>query len=337
MERYCPQCKQKFGSSRLRFCPNDGTKLVLPDPYELVGRTLDNKYRIDEFIAAGGMGAVYSAHHLIFDVRVAFKILLPHLAQQPSLVDLFVREARMAFNLAHENIVRIYDAGRANTGNHGKEVSYIAMEWLDGRALDEELTASGSFSLERAANVLRQTAAALDCAHTRRIVHRDLKPSNVMIVRQPDGSERVKVLDFGIAKVLGATAGSPISRIAGTAWYGSPEQYQPGANIDGRADIYALGVMLFELLTGALPFNSENEQQLVQLHLTAPPPSLRYLRPDAPPGVEELVNRMLAKKPAQRPTDVKEVTKLFDLALQPTACAEHPAACAIAQQRADHH
>jgi eukaryotic-like serine/threonine-protein kinase len=320
MERYCPQCNQKYGSSRLRFCPNDGARLLLPDPYELVGRTLDNKYRIDEFIAAGGMGAVYSAQQLIFDVRVAFKILLPHLAlKQPSLVDLFVREARLAFNLAHENIVRIHDAGRASTGSRGKEVSYIAMEWLDGRTLDEELTANGSFSLERVANILRQTTAALDCAHTGRVVHRDLKPANVMVIRQPDGSERVKVLDFGIAKVLEASAGSPISRVAGTAWYGSPEQYQPGANIDGRADIYALGVMLFELLTGALPFKAESEQQLMQLHLTAPPPSLRYLRPDAPPGVEELVNRMLAKKPEQRPANVREVIRLFELALQPPA------------------
>jgi eukaryotic-like serine/threonine-protein kinase len=227
MERYCPQCKQKYSERRWRVCPADGTRLLLPDPYELVGRTLDNKYRIDEFVAAGGMGAVYSAHHLALDVRVAFKILLPHLAlKQPNLVDLFVREARLAFNLAHENIVRIYDAGRADTGNFGKEVSYIAMEWLDGRALDEELTANGSFSLERAADILRQTAAALDCAHTRRIVHRDLKPSNVMVVRQPDGSERVKVLDFGIAKVLDATAGSPVSQWRGTYLYSSPEQFQ---------------------------------------------------------------------------------------------------------------
>lgn len=308
--KYCPQCQQQYPDPQ-RFCLGDGAILSLPDPYNLVGRILADKYRIDALVGIGGMGAVYSAHHLSLDRRVAFKILLPHLAlQSPAAVGLFESEAKTAARLRHENIVQIFDAGRI--GN----LAYIAMEWLDGRGLDEALSDEGRLSFERASDILRQIVAALEEAHEHRTIHRDLKPSNVMLVRRRDGREQVKVLDFGIGKVLSSTDGSLVSRVMGTPEYSSPEQLTEGAVIDARSDIYSLGIMLFEFLTGQLPFNATKLTEKIRLQLTASPPLLRSLRPDAPAAMEDLLNRMLAKKPEGRPQRISDVLAQFDLARQ---------------------
>jgi formylglycine-generating enzyme required for sulfatase activity len=308
--KYCPQCQRQYPDVQ-RFCLSDGAILSLPDPYNLVGNTLADKYRIDALIGIGGMGAVYSAHHLSLDRRVAFKILLPHLAlQSPAAVGLFESEAKTAARLRHDNIVQIFDAGRVNN------IAYIAMEWLDGRGLDEALREEGRLSFERAAQILCQIVAALEEAHEHRTIHRDLKPSNVMLIRRRDGREQVKVLDFGIGKVLSSTDGSLVSRVMGTPAYSSPEQLTEGAVIDARSDIYSLGIMLFEFLTGQLPFNATKLTEMISLQLTASPPLLRNLRPDAPAAMEELLNRMLAKKPEARPQHISDVLAQFDLARQ---------------------
>src|SRR5262245_24999457 len=229
MRKYCPRCSQKYDNSQQRFCLTDGALLSLPDSYRLIGVTLDGKYQVDALVGIGGFGAVYSAYHLGLDRQVAFKILQPNVAlQSPEAVNLFESEAKTAARLLHENIVTIYDAGRTLDG-----ISYIAMEWLEGRPLDEELAMRGRLSFERAAEILCQVAPALAFAHSNRIVHRDLKPSNVMLVRRPGGSEQVKVVDFGIAKVLSSAAASTISRSMGTPAYASPEQWKQGAQIDG--------------------------------------------------------------------------------------------------------
>jgi len=309
--KHCPRCQQSYSDTQ-RFCLNDGVRLSLRDPYHLVGRTLVEKYRIDALIGVGGMGAVYSAHHLGLDRRVAFKILLPHLAfGNPEIIGMFEREAKTAGCLLHENIVSIFDAGRTND-----DIAYIAMEWLDGRTLEDELTAQGPFSFERVAEILEQIAGALEEAHARRIIHRDLKPSNVMLIKRRDGRERIKVLDFGISKVLNATGGSPVSSVMGTPHYASPEQFQVGVNIDGRADIYSLGVMLYEILAGVVPFNATSATELIRLQMCAPPPPLRQLRPEVPVAVELLVNRLLAKEPDERPQHVSEIPALFAQALR---------------------
>ncbi len=308
--KHCPRCQHTYSDTQ-RFCVDDGELLSLRDPYHLVGRTLVDKYRIDALIGVGGMGAVYSAHHLGLDRRVAFKILLPHLTfGNPELISLFEREAKTAGRLLHENIVSIFDAGRTND-----DIAYIAMEWLDGCTLEDELAAQGPLGFERAAGILRQVAAALEEAHAHRIIHRDLKPSNVMLIKRTDGRERVKVLDFGISKVLSATGGSPVSSVMGTPHYASPEQFQVGVNIDGRADIYSLGIMLYEILTGMIPFSATSVPELIRLQMTAAPPPLRQLRSDAPAAVEQLVNRLLAKDPDQRPQHVSKIPALFDQAL----------------------
>jgi serine/threonine protein kinase len=284
----------------------------------LVGRTLTDRYRIDALVGVGGMGAVYSAHHLGLDRRVAFKILLPHLAlSSQQVLPLFEREAKVVARLSHENIVTVLDAGRT-----ADEVAYIAMEWLDGHTLEEEIADRGPLSFERTAELLQQITAALEAAHVRHIIHRDLKPSNIMLVKQEDGRERVKVLDFGIGKVITDTAGSPVSSMMGTPHYASPEQFQVGKQIDGRTDIYSLGVMLYQMLTGALPFDATSVHELVRLHMTAAPPPLRNLRPDAPAGVERLLDRMMAKEPDQRPQRAREVPMLFAHALSGTDASQ---------------
>jgi serine/threonine protein kinase len=245
--------------------------------------------------------------------RVAFKILLPNLAlNNERLVALFQREAEMAGQLSHENIVDIKDAGRTPEG-----LAYIVMEWLDGHTLDDELAQEKQLSFQRTAVILRQVAAALDHAHSRNIIHRDLKPSNIMIVSRPDGGEQVKVVDFGIAKVASESTASPVSRLIGTPHYASPEQFMLGSLIDGRSDIYSLGVMLYQMLSGTLPFLAPTPQELIKLRKTEAPPHIREHRGDVPEAIDQLLERMLAREPENRPQSAGEAVKLFDRAIDP--------------------
>jgi serine/threonine protein kinase/tetratricopeptide (TPR) repeat protein len=271
-----------------------------------------DKYRLDALVGIGGMGAVYSAFHLSTERQVAVKILLPNLAiGNPRLLDLFGREAKVVGRLRHENIVDIIDAGVTTDG-----IAYIAMEWLEGRTLEEEIQRNGGpLSFQRVSEIFRQVAAALQESHSQHIVHRDLKPSNIFLVKRPNGREQVKVVDFGISKSLGDTGASPVSSVMGTPQYASPEQFRLGENIDGRADIYSLGVVLFQMLTKALPFTDTTISALIHKHLNEAPPPLRSLRPELPAGVDELIGRMLAKQPADRPQNVEELPDLFDRAI----------------------
>src|SRR5499426_1654611 len=301
--KYCPTCQKTFTSAE-RLCPDDRSILSLNDPYHLVGRTLHDKYRIDALVGLGGMGAVYYAYHSGIDRRVALKILQPNIAlSDEHVVELFEREAKLAGRLSHENIVDVNDAGRTDEG-----IAYIVMEWLEGRTLDEELLRQGWFGFGRAAGIARQIAAALGEAHRKHVIHRDLKPGNIMLIDSPGGRDHVKVLDFGIGKALGETmASSMVSTVVGTPHYASPEQLTVGGRIDGRSDIYSLGVILYRILSGKPPFNSPSIGEVIQMQLTAEPAPLITLRPDTPPAVERLVSGVLAKKPSRRPQSAAEV------------------------------
>ena len=283
---------------------------LLKDPYNLTGHTLVGRYRIDRLIGMGGMGAVYMAYQHPLDRVVAIKILQPQLSTLDHRVrQLFVREAQIVARLNHPNIVAVYDAGQTD-----EDLAYIAMEWLEGHTLDEEISEHRQLNFDKAADILRQISAALEFAHSYGIIHRDLKPQNIMLVGSNDGHQRVKVLDFGIAKILDNKAGSLVSVIAGTPHYMSPEQCKSDGFIDGRSDIYSLGIVLFQMLTGTLPFEGASFHELMHSREGVLPP-LRARRPDAPKAVEDLLNRMLAKSPDQRPRNIGDIPRLFDLAL----------------------
>jgi serine/threonine protein kinase len=314
--KYCPACKTDYPDSE-RFCPAEGRLLSFIDPYHLVGRTLLEKYRIEALVGLGGMGAVYSAHHLTINRHVAIKILQPNLALgNERLLELFQREAETAGRLDHENIVDIKDAGRTP-----ENLAYIVMEWLEGNTLEEEIEGKGQIGFERAAAILRQVAVALDHAHARHVIHRDLKPSNIMLVRGQDGQEQVKVVDFGIAKVVsesGAPGANSVSLLLGTPHYASPEQFVPGSRLDGRSDIYSLGVVLYRMLCGNLPYTAQTLQDLIRLQRTALPQPLRRYRPDAPEIIERLLFRMLELDPQNRPPRALDAFKIFAQSLNET-------------------
>jgi serine/threonine protein kinase/predicted ATPase len=308
--KYCPGCQRRY-PGRQRMCPEDNQRLSLPDPYRLVGRILADKYRIEALVGIGGMGAVYNAYHLGIDRPVAFKILQPNVAiSNDRMVDMFEREARVVGHLYHENIADIKDAGRTSDG-----IAYIIMEWLDGYTLDEELAVSGPFAMDRVAGILRQISAALEAAHAKQIVHCDLKPSNIMLNPGPAGRELVKVLDFGIAKIVTDPAGSLVSAAMGTPHYASPEQLQVGRTVDPRSDIYSLGVILFQMLTGKQPFQAGSVRELINRQMEAPA-RISELRPETPIAIQRIVNQMLAINPAWRPQSASGVAAIVDQAMR---------------------
>jgi serine/threonine protein kinase/tetratricopeptide (TPR) repeat protein len=308
--KYCPKCQRRY-PGRQRMCPEDNQRLSLPDPYRLVDRILADKYRIEALVGIGGMGAVYSAYHLGIDRPVAVKILQPNVAiSNDRMVDLFEREAKVVGHLYHENIADIKDAGRASDG-----IAYIIMEWLDGCTLDEELAASGPFDLDRVAGIFRQISAALEAAHAKQIVHCDLKPSNIMLNPGAAGRELVKVLDFGIAKIMTDPAGSLVSAAMGTPHYASPEQLQIGRTVDARSDIYSLGVILFQMLTGKLPFQAGSVRELINRQMEAPA-RIAELRPETPVAIQQIVKQMLAIDPAGRPESASAAAAIVDHAMR---------------------
>src|SRR5581483_6167817 len=251
--KYCMQCRRSYAPT-YSFCLDDGEPLVLKDLYGLTGGLIANKYQIEALTAIGGMSAFYSAHQVGVKRQVAFKILLPNIAvNNNQMLTLFEREAQLAGRLAHENIATIHDAGQTED-----QIAYIVMEWLEGHTLESELKPKQCMSYQRIVYLLNQVTAALDSAHDQKIIHRDLKPNNIMISTRPDGREWVKVFDFGLAKVISESTDIMVSSALGTPHYASPEQFRTGEEISGSADIYALGVIMYRMLTGRFPFNGAN-------------------------------------------------------------------------------
>jgi len=261
------------------------------------GLTLGS-YTVERELGRGGMGAVYSAVHTLLGRRAAVKVLLAELSRNQDLVQRFFNEARAATAIKHPSIVEIYDFGWAPDGS-----AYIVMELMEGESLATRLARQRRLPVAVALTVARQIANALAAAHRAGIVHRDLKPDNVFLVADVEvvGGERVKLLDFGIAK-LAATGGvsrTTTGAIMGTPLYMSPEQCEGARHVDHRTDLYALGCILFEMIAGRPPFQSEGVGGLIGAHLHLPPPALRSVA-DAPVEVEAIVARLLAKSPDDR-------------------------------------
>ncbi len=281
---------------------------------DLVGVVVAGKYRVQRLVAKGGMGRIYLAEQLPLERPVALKVLDSRYVQgdqDPGFQKRFLLEAATVAKLSHPNTVRIFDYGRFDVG--GLETYFMVMEYLEGRTLRQALRQEGPLPPARAVEVVREVARALREAHRHGIVHRDLKPSNVMLVPSDEG-ELVKVLDFGIAKLVrddteDLTMGG---KFIGSPRYMAPEQIRH-TQLDGRTDLYALGVLLFEVLTGRVPFRGEKAVQTLVMHLNEPVPPLR-LRGGAapPPELEALVLRCLAKKPEDRYADVEAFIGALD-------------------------
>jgi len=262
------------------------------------GDVLAGKYRVDRILGVGGMGIVVAATHLQLDQRVALKFMLPEAAHTPALLERFAREARAAVRLRSDHVARVLDVGTLESGS-----PFMVMEYLSGTDLGALIESHGAVPIETAVDFVLQACDAVAEAHSIGIVHRDLKPRNLFLTQRNDGRALVKVLDFGIAKqkaVADDLALTKTAEVMGSPNYMSPEQLRSAKLADERSDIWALGVILFELLTGALPFAAESVTQLIAMVLTERPRQLRGLRFDVPNRLEDVVARCLQKDPAAR-------------------------------------
>lgn len=248
------------------------------------------RYRIERTLGRGGMAAVYQAHDAELDRPVAVKVLAEHLASDDAFRQRFVREARMAAKLSHPNIVHVYDQGDED----GRP--FIVMEYVEGTTLADELRRSGPFPPARVVDLALQICGGLEHAHSSGLVHRDVKPQNLLV--RADGT--LKIADFGIARAAQATKLTQIGSVLGTAAYLAPEQ-AAGEQVTAAADIYSLGCVLYELLTGQTPYVFETLPELVVKQREEPVTPIRELRPDVPPEVEAAVMHCLARKPEYRP------------------------------------
>jgi serine/threonine-protein kinase len=323
---HCPECGQSYADGA-GVCPADGAVLradvTLGDATdELIGRTLDGKYRLDALLGEGGMGTVYRATHLLIDRPVAVKVLRPRFVGDEAAQQRFRREARAAGRLRHPNAVAVTDFGDTPEG-----YVYIVMELLEGRTLREMIADEGPLPAARALPLMGQAAAAVAAAHEAGVIHRDLKPGNIFVVRGEDSRTAVKVLDFGIAKLAAESAEESDAKnltqtgvMIGTPRYMSPEQCD-GERLTPASDVYSLGVILYEMLTGAPPFNGPTPLAVALQHSSKPPRPPRELVPAIPEELERVVLHALAKSPAERPADAEEfrrelleTARLLDLA-----------------------
>jgi serine/threonine-protein kinase len=263
-----------------------------------VGQTVGN-YRILEKIAEGGMGDVYLAEHPVIRRKVALKAINPKRARNLDLVARFVNEASAISRIAHRHIVEVTDFGRTPEDDF-----YFIMEYLEGRSLVDLIVADAPLAPARALELAAQIADALAASHAQGIIHRDLKPENVFLVNRADEPDFVKVLDFGLAKLIHDDAAAPrqsdADMVMGTPFYMAPEQCEGAREVDGRADVYALGVVLFEMLTGKLPFGGDSDSEVLRKQMRMQAPPVRSLVPGVPVALDAIVRRALAKAPADR-------------------------------------
>ena len=272
------------------------------------GDILAGKYRIDEILGSGGMGVVVAAHHIHLDEKVAIKFLVREALHNAEAVARFAREARAAVKIKSEHVARVIDVGMLETG-----APYMVMEYLEGWDLSALVERTGSLPVEQAVEFVLQACEAMADAHGLGIVHRDLKPSNLFCIRQSDGMLSIKVLDFGISKMTGLKGSGPdlgmtsTTAVMGSPLYMSPEQMQSARSADARSDIWSIGVILYELLAGRVPFFAEAMPELCVKIMTAPPPPLASFRSDVPPGLEQAIFKCLEKDRANRHQNVAEL------------------------------
>jgi len=302
--------------------PSSSSVTAAEMPVE-IGQILAGKYEVVEVIGIGGMGVVVAAKHVQLEQKVALKFLRPEAMQSKEAVERFLREAKNAVRLRSEHVAKVIDVGTLETG-----APYMVMEFLDGADLSRVVQATGSISIEEAVHFVLQASEAIAEAHSLGIIHRDLKPQNLFVTRRVDGRPLVKVLDFGISKTLDPSGLSltRTSSIMGSPLYMSPEQMRSTKNVDQRSDIWALGVILYELLTGRVPFEAEAVPELCLKVVQDQPDPPKSLRPEMPEGLNLVVLKCLEKDPAMRFANVAELAE----ALEPYSIASRGASERIA-------
>jgi serine/threonine protein kinase len=304
--KLCFACNQQFGDDEV-LCPKDGTRLVLLGVNPLIGFVIEDRYRLEEVIGNGAMGVVYRATQELIGRKVAVKILHSHLVTDSLALKRFQQEARAASRLNHAHIVAVFDYGLI-----AGDQPYIVMDLLKGMPLSRLIKDKGCLSVKEAMPIFEQVCEALEEAHKKKVIHRDIKPDNIVLTENGSNKNFVKVVDFGISKIAeiteeGAHNLTKAGTICGSPGYMAPERFasQP---IDERADIYSLGVTLFEALTGQLPFSADNLTAMMTMHMTKPAPAISSIRPDLnfPPKLELLVNRALSKDANDRPQSARQ-------------------------------
>jgi serine/threonine-protein kinase len=268
------------------------------------GDVLDGKYRIDGVLGAGAMGIVVAAHHLQLDERVALKFLMPSALNSAEATVRFAREARATAKIKSEHVARVFDVGTLENGS-----PYIVMEYLEGSDLNAWLAQNGPLPVKQAIELVLQACEAIAEAHSHGIIHRDLKPSNLFVARRNDGSLSIKVLDFGISKMTSDSdmTATSTQAVMGSPCYMSPEQMGSSKDVTPQSDIWSLGVILFELIAGRLPFCGETLPAICLKIATEPPPPLRSVVPEAPPLLEATINKCMERDPSKRFQDVAEL------------------------------
>ncbi|MEW6731097.1 MAG: serine/threonine-protein kinase [Acidobacteriota bacterium] len=300
--KQCFKCNRSFEENST-FCPFDGQKLIfIQTENDLIGRLIDNKYQIEELIAKGGAGSVYRALHIQLNIPVAMKVMHNRSTSDVAAIERFRREAYAAMQIRHPNAIAVMDFGVT-----ADKLVYVVMEYLQGVNLRQRLKQKRYFSAEEANEIIQQICAAVAVAHKRKIVHRDLKPENIFLHLDTE-TEVVKVLDFGIAKFKDAIhyeGDGNITRqgyVVGTPHYMSPEQCY-GKEIDGRADVYSLGIILYEMLTGRMPFVGPSHTAIAVKQATEKARPTYEVRKGIPAVVNAVVMHALEKNPNNRPSD----------------------------------
>jgi eukaryotic-like serine/threonine-protein kinase len=322
--KVCGTCSVHYPDA-VEFCPRDGSKLPAPteeraDP--LVGSTIDGRYIVESLLGEGGMGQVYAARHAIIDKRVAIKVLRKEAAADESSAQRFIIEAKAASKIGHQNIVDITDFGVLPAGN-----AYFVMEFLDGPTLGRLVHHEKQLPARRSLAICSQVARGLLAAHQKSIIHRDLKPENIFVLEKDGSPDFVKIVDFGIAKdVKAGKRLTAVGMVLGTPEYMSPEQ-ATGQETDHRVDQYALGCILYEMLTGDVPFKGENAPKTLTKHVfdAVVPPSKLHPDLEIPAIVEDIVLRMLQKKPGDRYADMRELNDAFEAAIAKLDAGQAPA------------
>ena len=266
----------------------------------MIGTLLLNRYELLEKIGEGGMGIVYKAKCHLLNRFVAIKILKAELSNDEDFAARFKREATSIAKLSHPNIVNIHDVGEEN------HISFIIMEYINGKTLKQVIKENGRLSSEKTLNIVLQIAKALECAHINNIIHRDIKPDNIMITQD----EIVKVMDFGIAKVVGSRTVTNSNKVMGTAHYFSPEQAK-GNFVDFRTDIYSLGIVMYEMVTGRVPYNAESIITIAMMHIQEPVTPPKEIITEIPENINQVILKAMQKEPIKRYQTAKEMAEIL--------------------------